>query len=115
MKNRNTGYDHETVRLMVEEATASITTSQDVSNLCRPGALLHSCVIRPGFFKKAPTQRVVISMLRRRLAAQLGRTSPRLLDKSHDLTCNTCSGIAVEWEGSWLCENGHGGTTNENR
>ena len=115
MKKFSTGYDHETVRLMVAEATASITTSQDVSNLCRPGALLHSAVIRPGFFNKTKTQRAIAAILRRRLAAQLGRTSPRLLDKSHDLTCNTCGGIAVEWEGSWLCENRHGGTTNENR
>jgi hypothetical protein len=107
------GYDNETVRKMLEIATAKDCTLQDVSNLCRRGALLYHAQIHPGFFGKVRTDHVITAILRRRLAAQLGRVSPRLLDSSHDLTCNTCQGIAVKWEGRWLCQNGHGGTTNE--
>lgn len=113
MKSFRTGYDTETVRRMVEEATATPTTTRDVTNLCRRGALLNKAQVHPGFFHKVKTDRVIKAMLRRRLAAQLGRTSPRLLGKENDLTCNTCRGVGVKWEGRWLCEKGHGGNTNE--
>lgn len=113
MKFFTAGYDTETVRLMVEEATATPTTTQDIWNLARPGALLDKAQIRRGYYSGQKTRRVIAAMLRRRLATQLGRTSPRLLDDSHSIKCKTCQGIAVEWEGRWLCERGHGGTTNE--
>lgn len=106
-------YDTETVRQMVEAATASPTNATDIKNLSRPGNLLGDAKVRPGVFSKEKTRRVITAILRRRLAAQLGRVSPRLLDDSHSITCRTCGGVAVKWEGRWLCEEGHGGTTNE--
>lgn len=112
MKKHYTGYDTETVRQMVEEATAQDATTQTVWDLCRPGAPLEKAQIRPGFFSHVKTVKVIRLLLTRRLAAQLGRTSPRL-DHGLETRCNTCHGVAAVWDRRWLCENGHGGNTNE--
>lgn len=113
MKMLNSGFDTESVRQMVETAKAAPVTIQDVYNLARRGALLDGAQIRPGFFDKARTARAVKTLLRRRLLEQLGRINPRMPGSEFDTTCHTCNGQAVKWEGRWLCENGHGGTTNE--
>jgi len=113
MKFLPVGYDTETIRQMVEIATGSPTSAEDIKNLSRPTNLLGEAKIRPGFYSKGKSRRIITAMLRRRLAAQLGRVSPRLLDDSHSITCRTCGGVAVKWDGRWLCEEGHGGNTNE--
>lgn len=113
MIRTKSGYDTEAVRQMVEAATASPTSPQDVYNLARRGAPLNRAQIRPGFFEKGKTDPVIKAMLRRRLLAQLGRVSPRLPGPEFDTHCLTCGGHAVKWEGKWLCEKGCGGNTNE--
>jgi len=113
MKMPASGFDTETVRKMMEEATGRPTTLADVANQVRPGKLLDRAQVRPGFFKKSETAKVITAMLRRRMAAQLGRKSPRRLAETHSIKCRTCGGIAVKFEGRWLCEKGHGGNTNE--
>lgn len=107
------GYDTEGIRQLVEEATGSSTTLQDVYNLARRGAPLDGAQIRPGFFDKARSDKVIKSMRRRRLLGQLGRVNPRLPGPEFDTHCLSCGGHAVKFEGRWLCENGHGGVTNE--
>ena len=107
------GYDTETVRQLVEQASGTPTSTQDIWNLSRAASPLGKAQIRPGFFHKTRVQAVVKSMLRRRLLAQLGRRSPRLPGAEFETRCRTCGGIAVIFEGRWLCENGHGGNTNE--
>lgn len=113
MKFHTPGYDTEAVRQMVETARAEATTLDDIYNISRPGATLGKAQIRPGFFDRRKVNAVVRGMLRRRLLAQLGRSSPRLPGPEYDTTCQTCGGEAVKFEGRWLCENGHGGVTNE--
>lgn len=110
---QKSGYDTEAVRRMVETATAKDTKLQDVYNLARRNAPLEKAQIRPGFFAKGLTDPVIRAMLRRRLLAQLGRKSPRLAGPEFDTHCRTCNGHAVKLDGRWLCENGHGGNTNE--
>lgn len=113
MNTLRSGYDTEAVRQMVEKATGSTTSLQDVYNLARKGAPLDRAQIRPGFFDKARTTPVIKALQRRRLLGQLGRKSPRLPGPEFDTHCRTCGGHAVKWEGKWLCENGCGGNTNE--
>ena len=112
MKIKRTGYDTEAVRQMLEEALAEPQTLGDVANKCRPGGLLEKAHLRGSFFDGFQTRRIMTDILRRRLAAQLGRKSPRLLGPEADIDCISCGGIAVKWDGRWLCENGHGGNTN---
>lgn len=112
-KNLQAGLDSETVRRLLEYASAERKTLQDVTNLCRRGAPLESAQIRPGFFKLHQTRKVIKRILVRRLLAQLGRVSPRLPESESEMTCASCGGVAAKWEGRWLCENGCGGTTNE--
>jgi hypothetical protein len=97
-------YDTETVRQLL-----GLKTLQDVRNLTRPGKPLHDALVRRGSFDQRKVKKFLHIFIRRELAAQLGRTSPRFLDNSHTATCPQCSGITVEWEGSLLCENGHNG------
>jgi len=111
--NIRSGYDTEAVRQLVEEANGKTTTQQDVWNLSRTGAPLGKAQIRPGFFDRSKTNAVIKSMRRRRLLAQLGRTSPHLPGPEFDTHCLSCGGHAVKLDGRWLCENGHGGNTNE--
>lgn len=116
MKNTITsGYDTEAVRQLASIASGEEVDTQYVYNLARTGHPLSAAQIRPGFFSKTPTMRVIKSIQSRRLLARLGRISPRLPGTEHDTTCRTCKGDAVTWEGSWLCVNGHGGNTNENK
>jgi len=107
------GYDTEAVRRMVQYATGTTANLQDVYNLARDGHALSKAQVRPGFFDKGKTDPVIRAMLRRRLLAQLGRRSPRLPGAEFDTTCRTCGGRAVKYQGTWLCEEGHGGNTNE--
>lgn len=107
------GYDTEAIRQMVEAATGTPTTLQDVYNLARHGHPLDRAQIRPGFFDKGRTTPVIRAMHRRRLLTQLGRVNPRLPGPEFDTHCRSCNGHAVKFEGRWLCENGHGGNTNE--
>lgn len=85
--------------------------AQDVRNLTRTGKALHKALVARGAFSAHRVQWVRKKMVRRRLAEQLGRISPRFLDESHSCACPECQGLAVEWEGRILCENGH--TTTE--
>jgi hypothetical protein len=100
-KPRST-YDTETTRELL-----GLESAQDVYNLTRPGALLHGARIRAGSFDQWRVHTARKTLIRYRLAAKLGRISPRYIDHSHDRACATCQGIAVEWEGWVLCENGH--------
>lgn len=100
-------YDTETVRQMVELATGAPATLQDVANLCRPGCAMADAVLRRGVFQTHKTRRVIEQLTRRRLAFQLGRTSPRFLGDEATTACPHCAGIAVLWDGVTLCENGH--------
>jgi hypothetical protein len=102
--NPPTTYDTETVRQLL-----GLKTLQDVRNLTRPGKPLHDALVRRGSFDQRKVKKFLPIFIRRELAAQLGRTSPRFLDDSHSVKCSQCNGIAVEWEGSLLCENGHNG------
>jgi len=98
-------YDTETVRQLLD-----LPRLQDVRNLTRPGKPLFEALIRGGArgrYDPFKVRRVRTQMIRRRLAETLGRISPRFLRESHSRTCGTCGGIAVEWEGKVLCENGH--------
>lgn len=106
-KDFRISYDTETVRQMMELAVGESVAQMDLWNLCKPGKLLHKAVIRPGVFSVSRTRKAIAKLLRRRLAASLGRTSPRFLDPDHDRECHTCKGLAVEWERSVLCENNH--------
>lgn len=101
-------YDTETVRQLL-----GLGSLQDVWNLTRPGKPLHEALVRRGSFNKQMVKRAQAQFIRRELAAQLGRRSPRFLDNSHSATCPQCNGVAVEWEGSLLCENGHTNTPEE--
>lgn len=107
------GYDPEAVRKLLEYAAGEPKRIMDVFNLARPGKALEEAQVRRSFFDKARTDRVIAAYLRRRLAKQLGRMSPRFLGPDHELTCISCQGIAVKWQGRWLCENGHGGVIND--
>lgn len=97
-------YDTETVRQLL-----GLRTTEDVWNLTRPGGALHNAQVRRGAFSTQKVRNVRARFVRRALAAQLGRVSPRFLDNSHSRTCAECGAIAVEWEGRTLCENGHQG------
>jgi len=99
-------YDTETVRQLL-----GLKTLEDVRNLTRPGAALHNAQVRRGAFNTMKVAYARKKFIRRALAAQLGRTSPRFLDNSHSRRCSEpeCGAIAVEWEGRTLCENGHQG------
>lgn len=97
-----TTYDTETVRQLL-----GLKSKQDVWNLTRPGKPLHDAQVRRGSFNKHMVKQAQAQFIRRELAAQLGRTSPRFLDHSHTTKCPQCTGVTVEWEGSLLCENGH--------
>jgi len=102
-------YDTETVRRMVETATGTPTSQQDLWNLCRPGKAMAFAALHRGAFDVRKTRRVIEQLTRRRLAAQLGRTSPRLPANELNAVCPhpDCDGIAVKWEGITLCEHGH--------
>lgn len=113
MQIATTGFDVEAVRVMLEQALAAPVTPQDVYDLTRRGYPLEKAQIRRGFYRKATTLAVVREALSKRLLAQLGRVSPRFPGTAHDITCRTCKGHAVSYDGRWLCENGHGGNTNE--
>lgn len=95
-------YDTETVRQLLD-----LRTLEDVQNLTRPGKPLHKARVRRGSFHKGMVKAARPQFVRRKLAAQLGRVSPRFLDDSHSRNCSQCSGVAVEWESRTLCENGH--------
>lgn len=97
-----TTYDTETVRQLL-----GLRSLQDVWNLTRPGKPLHDAQVRRGSFNKQMVKRAEAQFIRRELAAQLGRKSPRFLNDSHSAACPQCIGVTVEWEGSLLCENGH--------
>jgi hypothetical protein len=100
-------YDTEAVRAMVEQATGTPTKEQDVWNACREGKALAEAVVRRGVFDVKKTKTILAQMHRRRLAASLGRVSPRFLDSSHDAVCPTCKELAVTWEGRSICINEH--------
>lgn len=95
-------YDTETVRQML-----GLPNAQDVRNLTRKGAALHRALIARGRFDVRKVRRARAQFIRRRLAASLGRTSPRFLPDSHSRECPQCGGIAVLWNGIILCENDH--------
>jgi len=99
-------YDTEIVRQLLK-----LGTLQDVRNQTRPGKPLHGALVRRGAFSVRKVKNALPLYVRRRLAAQLGRVSPRFLDNSHSRECPhpQCGGLAVEWEGRTLCENGHQG------
>lgn len=113
MKSHVTGYATEQVRQMFEEAAGAPYTCKMITDLAKSGRILEGANRHPGFWSKKKVDRAVRGVLLRRLAAQLGRTSPRLLGSQNETTCLTCEGTAVHWAGRWLCENGHGGNTNE--
>lgn len=102
----NPTYDTESVRRLLD-----LPSAQDVRNLTRPGKPLYEALIRDdgarGRYNVRRVHRVRSQMIRRRLAETLGRISPRFLPESNSRTCETCEGIAVEWDGKILCENGH--------
>lgn len=102
-------YDTEDVRRLLEVATGHPCTIMDVSNLSRPGKMLRSARVRKGVYNQKAVMDVMTAITRRRLATQLGRTSQQYLDLSHAIACPDCKGIAVEWEGKYLCENNHTG------
>lgn len=95
-------YDTETVRQLL-----GLRTLEDVWNLTRLGKPLHNAQVRRGSFSQRRVKSVQAQFIRRKLAAKLGRVSPRFLDNSHSVRCPQCPGIAVEWEGRTLCENDH--------
>lgn len=95
-------YDTETVRQLLK-----LRTLEDVRNLTRPGKPLADALVRRGSFNRHKVKKLQAKFIRRELAAQLGRISPRFLDDSHSVTCPKCPGVAVEWEGRTACENGH--------
>lgn len=99
---KNSIYDTEAVRLLLE-----LDSPQEVYNMSRPGHVLHSAHIRRGVYNKHKVDVLRAQFIRRRLAARLGRISPRLLDDSASRTCNQCKSLAVMWEGKFLCEEGH--------
>lgn len=99
-------YDTETVRRIL-----GLPSAQDVRNLTRRGKSLYKALIRDGGprgrFEVQRVNKLHKKMVRRALASKLGRTSPRFLHDRHSRTCETCGGLAVEWEGRILCENEH--------
>lgn len=101
-------YDTEAVRQLL-----GLRTLEDVWNLTRPGGALHDAQIRRGAFNTQKVRNVRARFVRRALAAQLGRVSPRFLDHSHSRSCSECGAIAVKWEGRTLCENNHERGSNE--
>lgn len=108
MKILQSGYDVTAVRHMMSEAMGKPMTDLDIYNLSRPGYVLHGAKKRQGFYIKGKTSRIIRRVLLRRLASELGRTSPRLLpEKGHETKCPQCRSIAVLWEGRTRCEKGH--------
>lgn len=95
-------FDTESVRVLLD-----LPTLQDVKNLTRRGKALHGALVGRGRFDVNKVRRVRAQMIRRRLARALGRSNPRFVPDDHSRECKECKGIAVEWEGAILCENGH--------
>ena len=102
-------YDTEQVRQLLEAASGEPKTIMDVQNLLRPGKILKHTHIRPGSFDRRGVNEVMDAVLRRRLARELGRISPRFLDLDDCIDCPECGAVAVRWEGKWKCESGHEG------
>jgi len=94
---------------LLEYANDRHVTNMEVANLRRPGKLLERAYIGHACYDRKATDVVIIAILRRRLASELGRTSPRLMDLGNEYICPECQGIAVKWEGLWKCEQGHTG------
>ena len=102
-------YDTEQVRQLLEAAEGEPKAVIDVHNLLRPGKLLEHTYIRRGSYDRRGVNEIMTAILRRRLARDLGRISPRLLDVDHDIECPECGAVAVRWDGKWKCEDGHQG------
>ena len=103
-------YDTATTARVLSAALGHQVDAADVRNLSRPGAALHDARSQGGTRGTFDPHRVWIvahKMIRRRLAAEMGRISPRFLEYSHSRDCLQCEGIAVEWGGRVLCEKGH--------
>jgi hypothetical protein len=107
MDNPRSTFDTETVRRLISHASGKDFTARDIHSLTRKGRPLHRAQVRRGSFSTVIIGRLVDKFTRRRLAQALGRISPRFLDDSHSRTCPECRGLAVEWDGRTLCENGH--------
>jgi len=108
MKMLPSGYDVPAVREMMSSAEGRPLSDNDIYNMSRPRQMLSNAQRRQGFYAKGPTLTVVRRVLLRRLARELGRTSPRLLpSKGHETNCPTCGDTAVIWEGQTRCEKGH--------
>lgn len=103
----------EQVRQLMEKANGRPCSASDVVNLSRPGKPLHEAVVSRGSFERAKVRIIVESIARRRLAAELGRESPRYLGEEHSILCPACGGVAVRWAGSWKCLDGHTGREEE--
>ena len=100
---------NEVVKLLAY-ATGRPVTQMEVANLTRPGKLLDDCRNARGAYDRHRTMAAMKAMLRRRLAAELGRTNQRFLDADAAYTCPECKGEAVQWDGRWRCERGHEGS-----
>ena len=96
---------------MVGEALGIEANALTVYNMSRPGKVLARARINNGIFDAFHTQKALRKMRRFKLAARLGRISPRYdgLDPEMEVECLYCSSFAVKWGDKWLCENGHTG------
>jgi len=107
MEIKRSTYDSETVRELLSQASGKQFTAQDIRGLAKKGRPLNKARVRRGSYSVVTVKHLVDKFTRRRLAAQLGRISPRFLDSSRSRDCPQCRGIAVEWGDRVLCENGH--------
>ena len=115
MEIKRSTYDSETVRDILSQAAGKQFTPQDIRGLAKKGRPLNKARVRRGSYSVITVKHLVDKFTRRRLAAQLGRISPRFLDDSHSRDCPArehaggpeCGGTAVEWAGRILCEKGH--------
>ena len=107
MEIKRSTYDSETVRDILSQAAGKQFTPQDIRGLAKKGRPLNKARVRRGSYSVITVKHLVDKFTRRRLAAQLGRISPRFLDSSHSRDCPQCGETAVEWAGRILCEKGH--------
>jgi hypothetical protein len=107
MEIKRSTYDSETVREILSQASGKQFTAQDIRGLAKKGRPLNKARVHRGSYSIIIVKRLEDKFTRRRLAAQLGRISPRFLDNSHSRDCPKCGGTAVEWSGAILCENDH--------